>query len=374
MMTSTRSWRMRKIAISAAVLMLASACGGGGDGEADDAAATGGEETTAEGEETTGEGEETTGEGGQTTGDASNERELTLAHSYDTNHAHHRCGSEGLKEKVEAADVGLTIEIFPNSQLGADADRFTSVASGDIDIDLQGASAIASTYGPVGVTDAAYAFEDADHVFEYLETDAFADLRQTVLEETGVHLTDAWWFGMRNFTANQAIRHPDDFQGLRMRFPDTPRYLANADALGAEAVAVAFEEVYLSLQQGIIDGQENPIPTIASLNLPEVQSHVSLTEHQAGFQFVIVSDATWSELSSEQQEALTTAIRETRAEDRECIEADEQKFLDEWEETGDMTVVEDVDKDAFIERAESYLSENLTGEELEIYESIRELR
>ena len=98
-----------------------------------------------------------------------------------------------------------------------------------------------------------------------------------------------------------------------MRFPDTPRYLANAEALGAEAVAVAFEEVFLSLQQGVIDGQENPIPTIASLNLPEVQSHVSLTEHQAGFQFVIVSDATWQTLSPEQQTALTGAIREVRA-------------------------------------------------------------
>jgi len=189
-----------------------------------------------------------------------------------------------------------------------------------------------------------------------------------------VHLLDAWWFGQRHFTANQAIRTPEDFQGLRMRFPDTPRYLANAEALGAEAVAVAFEEVYLSLQQGIIDGQENPIPTIASLNLPEVQSHVNLTGHQAGFQFVIFSDATWQEMSAEQQEAMTAAIREVRAADRQCIEEDEQSILDEWAETGAMTVVDDVDRAAFISLAEEYLAENLSGRELELYESIRALR
>jgi TRAP-type transport system periplasmic protein len=322
--------------------------------------------------------EESVGEASQpaeeSTGPTGEEIELTLAHSYQTDHAHHRCGAVVLAENLEARDVGLTVEIFPASQLGPDADRFTSVANGDIDIDLQGASAIAATYEPVGVVDTAYVFEDADHVFEFLETDTFTELQAEALDATGVHLLDAWWFGMREFTANQPIRHPDDFAGLRMRFPDTPRYLANAEALGAEAVAVAFEEVYLSLQQGVIDGQENPIPTIASLNLPEVQSHVSITDHQAGFQFVIVSDATWQDLSAEQQEALTEAIREVRAEDRQCIEDDEQLFIDEWAESGDIEVVEDVDIDAFRERAEAYFAERLEGRELELYDAIRALR
>jgi len=226
----------------------------------------------------------------------------------------------------------------------------------------------------VGVVDTAYVFDDADHVFEFLETDTFAQLQADALAATGVNLLDAWWFGMRQFTANEPIRHPDDFAGLRMRFPDTPRYLANAEALGAEAVAVAFEEVYLSLQQGVIDGQENPIPTIASLNLPEVQSHVSLTAHQAGFQFVIVSDATWQTLSTEQQDALREAIREVRAADRQCIEDDERKFIDQWKSSGDMEVVEDVDRAAFIARAEEYFAANLTGRELEVYQAIRAMR
>jgi TRAP-type transport system periplasmic protein len=310
----------------------------------------------------------------QTSPPAGEAIELTLAHSYQTDHAHHRCGAVGLAENVAARNVGLTIEIFAASQLGPDADRFTSVSNGDIDIDLQGASAIAATFPDVGVVDTAYVFDDADHVFEFLETDTFTKLQADALAATRVHLLDTWWFGMRQFTANKPIRHPDDFAGLRMRFPDTPRYLANAEALGAEAVAVAFEEVFLSLQQGVIDGQENPIPTIASLNLPEVQSHVSLTAHQAGFQFVIISDATWQKLSTEQQDALREAIREVRAEDRKCIEEDEQRFIDEWKQSGDMEVVDDVDRDAFITRAEQFFGERLKGRELELYEAIRAMR
>ena len=139
---------------------------------------------------------------------ASEPVELTLAHSYAVDHAHHRCGAVALAENVAARDVGLTIEIFPASQLGPDADRFTSVANGDIDIDLQGASAIAATFPDMGVVDTAYVFDDADHVFEFLETDAFKRLQADALAATGVNLVDAWWFGMRQFTANKPIRTP----------------------------------------------------------------------------------------------------------------------------------------------------------------------
>ena len=359
----------RLLAVTMALGLLLTACGNGEDAPED------APEEPADGDATEDPADDETSDedDGELAADGE-EMTLSLAHSYSTEHAHHRCGAEGLAEAVEAADVGLTIEIFPNSQLGGDADRFTSVAAGDIDIDLQGASAIAASYGPVGITDAAYVFDDADHVFEWLDTDAFTQLQEEALDATGVHLLDAWWFGMRHFTANEPLRHPDDFAGLRMRFPDTPRYLANAEALGADAVAVAFEEVYLSLQQGVIDGQENPIPTIDDMNFVEVQDYVSLTGHQAGFQFVIFSDETWQQLSGGQQDALLGAIREVRAEDRQCIEDDEQALLDEWAETGALEIIEDVDRDAFIGVAEEYHVENLDGRELEIYESIRALR
>ena len=105
-----------------------------------------------------------------------------------------------------------------------------------------------------------------------------------------------------------------------MRFPDSPQYLMNAEALGAEPTAVAFEEVFLALQQGTIDGQENPVPTIKDLNLPEVQSHVSLTGHQVGSVLAIISEDTWQSLSADQQEAVQAAISDTRDGDRQCVE------------------------------------------------------
>ena len=102
------------------------------------------------------------GEGGEETGGG--DVSLQLAHSYTETQPQHRCGAQVIADEVAKADVGLTVEIFPASQLGGDADRIASVVSGDIDMDIQGASALGAVYEPVAVLDAAYAFDDSDHL------------------------------------------------------------------------------------------------------------------------------------------------------------------------------------------------------------------
>jgi tripartite ATP-independent transporter DctP family solute receptor len=297
--------------------------------------------------------------------------ELSFAHSYSTDHPHHRCGAQLVADRINEQDLGMTIDVFPNSQLGNDTDRFNSVSTGDIDLDIQGSSALGAAYEPIGVLDTAYAFDGPDHLFEFFASEDAEQLKQDFQEATDARVLSAWYFGMRHFTANSPIRTPEDLAGIRMRFPDSPTYLANAEALGAEATAVAFEEVFLSLQQGVIDGQENPLPTIDELNLPEVQSHVSLSGHQTGSQLVVVSEQTWTRLSGEQQEALATVVAEVQAEDRACIEQAEQELLDEWRQTGEITVVEDVDRAAFSARTQQYFETNLTGESREVYDAVR---
>ncbi|MEU3269351.1 DctP family TRAP transporter solute-binding subunit [Saccharomonospora sp. NPDC006951] len=297
---------------------------------------------------------------------------LSFANSYTTNHPHTRCGIQAVADKINEQDNGVTIETFPNSQLGGDAARFTSVVSGDVDMDVQGSSALAASYAPIGVLDMAYAFDDADHLFQFFDSPAAGELKENFARETGTRILDVWYFGMRHFSANKPIREPADLQGLRMRYADSPIYLENAKAVGAAATAVAFEEVYLGLQQGIIDGQENPIATIAEMSFDEVQSHVSLSGHQTGSQLIVVNEDSWRKLSAEQQQALTSAVRETRVENRACMEDEEKKVLDEWRESGSPAVVEDVDRDAFATRAGDYFSRTLSGEQLALYQQVRE--
>jgi TRAP-type transport system periplasmic protein len=313
-------------------------------------------------------GDDTDGGGGDGGG---GEVELTLAHSYTEQQPQHRCGAQVIADEVADADVGLTVEIFSSSQLGGDADRIQSVVSGDIDIDIQGASALGAVYEPMSVVDAAYAFDDGEHLARFFGSDASAELTDGFAAETGVNVLGAWSAGARHFTANQPIREPGDLDGLRMRFPNSPQFLMNAEALGATPTEVAFEELYLALQQGIVDGQENPIVNIDALNLGEVQDYISLSRHQENSNLVIVGPV-WEELSEEQQEALSSAVASAVEQVPGCVEEDEQTILDEWSASGDFEVVDDVDTDAFRSQAEEYLRENFSDEQLSVYEAIRD--
>lgn len=307
--------------------------------------------------------------GGNTGGGEGETQTLDFAHSYPEDHPHNRCGATVVQEAVSGE--GVEIEIFPSSQLGGDTDRFTSVMSGDIAIDLQGSSGLAATYEPVGVMDMAYAFDDVDHLFSWFdESEAAQQMKEDFEAETGAKILDVWYYGDRTFSATEPIRTPDDLTNLRIRFPDSPIHLQNAEALGAEPVAVAFEEIYLALQQGTVDGQENPVTLTAQNSFDEVVDYVSLNRHSVGSQLVVMSTDAWESLSEEQQTALTDAVREARGQNLECAREAEQQVLDEWEAAGTPEVIEDVDVEAFRTKAQEYFLDNLEGRQLELYQDI----
>jgi TRAP-type transport system periplasmic protein len=355
--------RSRLLALTLATVLLLAACGDSEETTTTAASAGGETTTTAE-----------AGGGDTTTTAAMVEQEpveLVLAHSYQEGQPQVVCGAEVIKEVAEGADVGLTIEIFGASALGGDADRIESVISGDIDVDIQGASALASVYEPISVADGAFVFDDSDHVYNYFTGDASTPLKDGFYDTTGVLILGAWNTGARQFTANVPIRTPDDLQGLRMRFPPSPSFLLNADAMGAEAVEVAYEELYLALQQGTVDGQENPIVNIDAISLDEVQDYISLSAHQLSTNVVVVNGDTWDSMSPEQQQALQAGIDEAMIQEPDCAAASEEEILAGWRDSGALTIVDDVDRDAFREKAEPYLRDHYTPEQIEVLEAIR---
>lgn len=297
--------------------------------------------------------------------------ELTLAHSYTEDQPQHTCGAEVIKEEVESADVGVTVEIFPASQLGGDADRIASVQSGDIDIDIQGASALAAVYDPVGVVDAAYAFDDAEHLQSYFDGDGAEQLKADFKEASDVSILGAWSAGARQFTANEPIQDPADLDGLRMRFPGSPQFLLNAEALGAEATEVAYEELYLALQQGVVDGQENPLTNIQASNLPEVQDYVSMSDHAQNSNLIVAAPS-YDDLTDDQVTALDDAVAAAVEQMPGCVEEAEAEILQTWEDEGSVDIVEDVDQEGFAQQTDAWFRDNLEGDSLAVYESIKD--
>ncbi|MEV0900774.1 TRAP transporter substrate-binding protein DctP [Actinoplanes sp. NPDC049802] len=316
----------------------------------------------------------TTQENDTGAGDGANPQiTIKIGSSQPETQPNYRCGMQLLKERLEGRqDLNLTIDLFPNSQLGPDAERFAGVQSGDIDMDLQGGSAMSTAFPQIGVLDAAYAFNDIDHFFKWVDQNGktfFADFNKA----TGTTIIDSWYFGMRTFTATKEIRKPADLSGLKIRFPNTPQFLANAEALGANAVAIAVEELYLALQQGVAQGQENPVVATHAQKFDEILKVASLTDHQVGAHYVVISDKTLAKMSQPQKDALFTAVHDIRAENRKCVDDETKTVLDGWRGDSTRTVVEadQVDKQAFIAKAEAYFNSHYTGANLELYKSIR---
>ncbi len=297
--------------------------------------------------------------------------ELTLAHSYTDAQPQHECGAKVIADETAAADVGTTITISGASQLGGDADRITSVVAGDIDMDIQGASALSALYPPMSVVDGAFVFDDSDHLHRYFTSEASQPLKDGFLTATGVRVLGAWSAGARQFTANKAIRTPADLEGLRMRFPNSPQFLMNAAAMGATPVPVAFEEVYLALQQGTVDGQENPINNIAANNFQEVQDFMSMSSHQLNSNLVVINEEKWASMSPEQQAALQAAVDKAVLEVPGCVEEFESTTLADWKANKTIEIVEDVDRAAFQTKAEAYLRDNFNAVQVPVLEAIR---
>ena len=132
-----------------------------------------------------------------------------------------------------------------------------------------------------------------------------------------------------------------------MRFPPSPQFLMNAAAMGADPVEVAFEELYLALQQGTVDGQENPINNIAANNIQEVQDVMSMSGHQLNSNLVVINEAKWQTLSPEQQGSLQTAVAAAMDQVPRAWRSSRSTTLEDWRANGVIEIVEDVDDEAF---------------------------
>lgn len=301
---------------------------------------------------------------------------IRFGHLYETSHPFHACGAQPFLEEINAAEIGLEVTAYPASQLGNEQELVQSVASGDLDIALGGPGAVANWYAPISVLDAAYVVDDWDHMRRVWDSDVGEQFRDGLAAE-GIVPMDLWLYGSRHITTgDRPITGPDDLVGMKLRAIDTPISLANAKALGSSPVPVAFDELYVALSQGVVDGQENPIPTIESLKLHEVQGYLNLTGHLLQSTVMIASESLFDRLTAEQQEAVIAGIEKAGEGVRECVQKSEADTLAEWEASGLWKGIihpEDIDLDAFRANAEAQLPQQFSDTWGDLYERVRAL-
>jgi tripartite ATP-independent transporter DctP family solute receptor len=239
------------------------------------------------------------------------------------------------------------VQVFPASTLGKESDINQGLTLGTVDIILSGASFAGNSYKPLAITYFPFIFRDAEHQLKYARSDVFRELAKGYDDKTGNHITALNYYGARHVTSNRPIARPEDMKGLKIRVPDAPAYLAFPKSLGANATPIAFAEVYLALQNGTVEAQENPLPTIEAKKFYEVQKNISLTGHIIDSLLTIVSGQLWAKLSDADKKIFTDVMQEAAEKTGREIIASEARLVEEFKKKGNNVIV--VDKGAFRE-------------------------
>lgn len=274
---------------------------------------------------------------------------LKWAHVYETSEPFHKYSVWAGEEIKKRTNGKYEIQVFPASSLGKESDINQGLTLGTVDIILTGASFAGNTYKPLAVTYFPFIFRDSEHLLKYAKSDVFAELAKGYDEKSGNHIVALNYYGARNVTSSAAkpVAKPEDMKGLKIRVPDAPAYLAFPKSLGANPTPIAFAEVYLALQNGTVDAQENPLPTIEAKKFYEVQKNISLTGHIVDSLLTVVSGPLWQKLTPDEKKIFTEVMQEAAEKTGREIIASEIRLTEEFKKKGNNVIT--VDKNAFRE-------------------------
>src|SRR5690606_37074230 len=220
----------------------------------------------------------------------------------DENHIWHKTAEQFAETVSEKTDGQIEITIYPNNSLGGETDTINAIQAGTADMVISGETL--QNWAPSAALMAApYAFRDLDHVKSVVEGEIGQQIADEIKEKAG--LTPLYYHtrAPRNLTSNEPIESPEDLSGFSMRVPNVPLFLDAWSAAGAKPQVMDFQEVFTGLQQGVINGQENPVDLIQSGGLYEVQDYVNRTEHVYSWIYLLVGNEQFNQLSDEQKSA-----------------------------------------------------------------------
>jgi tripartite ATP-independent transporter DctP family solute receptor len=244
-------------------------------------------------------------------------------------------GMEKFKEIVEKNSAGkLKVNIFAGGTLGSDQANVSAIQGGSLEMASMNSGIFASQVKDFGVFDFPFMFattKEADAVVD----GPFGKKMHAKLEEKGLIGLAYYELGFRHLTnGKRPINKVSDIEGLKLRVIPNPINVDWVKALGANPTPLPFPELYAALEQGAVDGQENPIPTINSAKLYEVQKNLTLTGHQYNPQSVVISKKFWDALNAAEKKIVADAAIESAKFQRETARALEASLLANLKKNG----------------------------------------
>ncbi len=267
-------------------------------------------------------------------GIAQAQTKLKFAHVYEVSEPYHTAALWAADEIAKRTSNRYQVEVFPASTLGKESDINQGLTLGTVDIIYTGQLFAGRLYGPVAIGGAPYMFRDFSHWKAYANSGLFQELAEGYRKKSGNKMLAITYYGERHVTSNKEIRTPEDMKGLKIRVPDAPLYTMFPRAVGANPTPIAFAEVYLALQSGTVDAQENPLPTIEAKKFYEVQKYIVLTGHITDALITIVGGPTWNKLSDADKKVFEAVLKEAAARATSEIIEKEKQLGAEFEKRG----------------------------------------
>jgi tripartite ATP-independent transporter DctP family solute receptor len=297
---------------------------------------------------------------------------LKWGHLYDTSHPYHRWATWAADEVKKRSAGRYEVQVFPASTLGKQTDLNQGLLMGTVDITSSSTSFAAQAFPRIGVGYYPYTFRDAEHLLKFSKSDIFNELAEGYRQKTGVHIVAMTYYGTRHSTSNKPFRTCDEMKGLKMRVPDAPAYTALPRACGANPTPIAFSEVYLALQNGTADAQENPLTTIESMKFFEVQKNIILTGHIVDSLSTEVGPHVWNKLNAADRGIFTAVMQEAAQKASDDISRRERELIEEFKKKG-LRIVE-VNRDEFRDRVVKAIDMKAMGYDRKDWDRIQAIR
>ncbi|MFB3819915.1 MAG: TRAP transporter substrate-binding protein [Candidatus Methylomirabilales bacterium] len=271
---------------------------------------------------------------GWTAGWAGAQVQMKFAHYVEESHPGHLAAKQFAAKVEERTKGQIKIAIYPNNTLGSPPEQAEQIKLGVIDMGLPTQGQLDKYVKAFGAVMTPFLYEDYEHAHRVLDGPAMGWLGPQA-EQQGFVLLANWEYGFRNLTnSKRPILKPEDVKGLKIRVPPEIQLQAAMEGLGGVVTKIAFPEVYMALAQGVVDGQENPIPVIYHMKFYEVQKHLALTRHVYNNMINVVSAKTWARLTPEQKAILKEESRAAGAYMRKTLIGQEAELVAKMEQAG----------------------------------------
>lgn len=260
--------------------------------------------------------------------------ELKFGHYAAETHPGHRAAvmfADGVKSRTAGK---ITVKIYPANQLGSPPEVLEQNKLGVIDMSLPTQGALDKYVKAFAVVMLPFVYDGYAHAYKVLDGPFMEWVAPTLEKENLVFLSN-WEWGFRNVTNNRRpVNGPADIKGLKIRVPPEIQLQAAMEACGAVVTKIAFPELYMSLKQGVVDGQENPLAVIYHNKIYEVQKHLALTRHVYNSMVHVVSLKTWKGLSAAEQKIVREESKKAGDFFRRAIQEEEKDLVAKLKEKG----------------------------------------